>query len=267
METTYLADLFGLAGRVALITGAAGGLGEAIAEGLSRLGARVVVADLDGDAATNLAKRLAGEGRQALAVGVDVADRASVEAAMQAAIDRFGSLDILVNCAAIAIPSAALELSEENWQRLLEVNLKGTFLACQAAGQIMVRQHRGAIVNFASTAAMFGQAKSLGYSVSKAGVIELTRTLAVEWGPYGVRVNAVAPGVFATPMHKFVSERNPAFFERFLKGTPLCRFGRPEEMVGVVAFLASEASAMITGQLFPVDGGFTAGGFSGVPEV
>ncbi|MCL4534913.1 MAG: SDR family oxidoreductase [Chloroflexi bacterium] len=245
-----------------MVTGGASGLGREIALGLSRLGAAIAVADVNGQGAREVSEAILQRGGRGLAVAVDVTDRVQVDAAVQATVDRFGSLDILVNCAAIGRPGFAIDYPEEAWQTVLDVNLKGTLLACQAAGQVMTQRGFGRIVNFASTAGTFGQPKALAYSVSKAGVVQLTRTMAVEWGPYGVRVNAIAPGVFLTPMHERAKAANPAFFARFLSGSPLGRFGRPDEIVGVVAFLAARASDMITGQLIVVDGGFSAGGYT-----
>ncbi|MCL4466747.1 MAG: SDR family oxidoreductase [Chloroflexi bacterium] len=262
MDEGYIAELFGLNDRVVLVTGAGSGLGEATAIGLARLGAAVAAVDLDAEGARRVAERVEAEGGKALWLQVDVARRPQVEAAVQQTLARWGALDVLVNCAGVLAGGYAAELSEEQLQKALDVNLKGTLFACQAAGRAMTERGGGSIVNFASTAALFGQPNSLAYSVSKAGVIQLTRTLAVEWGPKGVRVNCVAPGVFVTPMHVRVNERRPDFFARFLERSPLGRFGQPEEIVGTVAYLAGKGSSMVTGQLIPIDGGYTAGGYS-----
>jgi len=248
--------LFSLEGRTAIVTGAASGLGRAIAVGLGDAGAFVIAADLPGSATDETAEEI-GSGRS-LAVDVDVTRRGEVEAMVERAVGRRGRLDVLVNSAGIGARGSAEDYPVDLWDRVLAVNLTGTFNCCQVAGSRMLAAGAGSIVNVASIGGLVGWAGSLGYQASKGGVVQLTRTLAVEWAPRGVRVNAIAPCTFETAVVARQREAEPDLYPAMLARIPLGRFGMPGEMVGPTLFLASDAAAMVTGHILTVDGGYTA---------
>jgi NAD(P)-dependent dehydrogenase (short-subunit alcohol dehydrogenase family) len=249
---------FILEGRTALITGAAGGLGAAIARGLARAGVRVALTDLEEDRLLALQEEIAGWGGVALSRRTNVTASADVAGAVAAVVQAWGRLDILVNCAGITLRRPATEFSEEEWDRIIAVNLKGTWLCCQAAGRVMIEQGSGRIINMASIGGLVGLPMSVAYCAGKGGVVQITRTLAVEWAPYGVTVNAIAPCTFETPMVQKVLEAEAAYRDRVISRIPLGRMGQPEEVVGTVLYLAGPASAMMTGHVIALDGGYTA---------
>ncbi len=246
---------FGLERRVVMVTGAASGIGRATALALAAQGARVAVADMNGDAARTVA---GGIGDDALAVTFDVRDAAATQAAMQAATDRFGALDGLVCSAGTSRAAPAEALGAADWDLVIDSNLKGSFLSAQAAAAGMIRAGRGSIVLISSLNGRGGHPGRAHYCASKAAVEGLTRDLACEWGRHGVRVNAVAPNVTDTPLvranlpERFVSD---VIIDR----TPLGRMARPEEIADSCLFLLSDAAAYITGIVLPVDGGISAG--------
>jgi NAD(P)-dependent dehydrogenase (short-subunit alcohol dehydrogenase family) len=252
-------DLFALQGRVAIVTGGSVGLGRQMAEGLAEMGADLVLCARKKERAQQAADDLRKHGVRALAVGCDVSQPGEVRSLVEAALAEFGRLDVLVNNAGTAWGSPAEDMKPEHWHKVVETNLTGTFLCAQAAGQVMIRQGGGAIVNIASVAGLGGAPPDLlqacGYQASKGGVLALTRGLACEWARHGVRVNAIAPGWFPTDMSRKAMERRE---ERLLAGIPLNRFGGGDDLKGAVAFLASPASAYVTGQVLVVDGGQSA---------
>ncbi len=264
------AGLFRLDGRVAVVTGAASGLGHSVAAGLAAYGAIVVGGDIDDTGLETTVQRIRGEGGTAIGVHCDVSDEASVEGLFARLDSEFGRIDILVNDAfmpPIRVVPEAFKL--DAWERTLRVNLTGYFLCARAAGQRMIaRGQGGSIVNIGSIAGSSAMGRgNFVYSVSKHGVVGLTRELAIEWARHRIRVNAVLPSQFLTPPVKTWIEGQPdpaGFTSDLLRGIPLDRLGDPEgDMVGPVVFLASDAAAMVTGVLLPVDGGnlaFNAGG-------
>lgn len=238
--------------RVAVVTGAAHGLGLADAERLAAGGYTVVVADLDADAAARAAERLGGG---AIAVPVDVADPVAVDRLFARVDAELGRLDVLVNNAGISYPEPTVDVTEERWHRMLEIHLGGTFRCSRGAYPLLARQG-GAIVNVSSIAAILGAGKRASYSAAKGGIAALTRDLAMEWAPDGIRVNAVAPGVIETEILTENIERGLLDPSAFHARIPLRRLGRPDEIAEAVYFLA-ETATYVTGQVIVVDGGFT----------
>jgi 3-oxoacyl-[acyl-carrier protein] reductase len=242
-----------LPGRVAIVTGAARGIGFAIAERLSTAGAHVVVADISEDGATAAAERLREGGGKAAGVAADVTSPDEARAMVERAIDAFGAVDILVNNAGITGRDAPLwETTDEDWEKVLGLNLTGVFYCCRAVVSHMRERGSGAIVNVASISGKEGNPNMIPYSVSKAGVICLTKALAKEVIHDGVRVNAVAPGVIETPL---LDQLQPEAIEYMRSKVPMGRMGSPEEVAAVVHFLASDAASFVTGQCYDVSGG------------
>jgi acetoin reductase-like protein len=252
-----------LADKVGIVTGGGRGIGRGIALELARQGAHVVVADLDFKAAGEAAAEIAASGRQSLALAVDVTVRSAVDAMVDSAIRRLGRLDILVNNAGVVSLRPLLEVTEEEWDQLFAVNLKGVLFGIQAAGRVMVQQRSGRIVNLSSIGAKRGSGLMAAYCASKAGVISLTRSAALALASYSITVNAVCPGVVETPMWERVStaqghyEGRPAEEVRRRRQAeiPLGRGETPEDVARVVAFLASDDAAYMTGQALNVCGG------------
>jgi gluconate 5-dehydrogenase len=250
-------DLFRLDNQTAIVVGGAGGLGAAIARGLAEAGAAVAIADANEGGAKQVADGLLAAGRRALAVAVDVADAGSVEAMAGEVESRLGPVDVLVNSAGITHRSPAAEFPEAQWHRVIAVNLTGVFLASQAVGRRMIGRRRGRIINIASIAGELGLPGTIAYSASKGGVVQLTRALAVEWAPHNVRVNAIAPSWFSTNIGDLI-HREPDYEARAMRRVPMGRMGQPDELVGAALYLASDASAMVTGHILAVDGGTLA---------
>jgi NAD(P)-dependent dehydrogenase (short-subunit alcohol dehydrogenase family) len=251
--------LFDLSGKVALVTGGSRGLGEEIAQGLAEAGASLMLVARGEPGLTAAANRLRESGSRCEATVCDAADPATVHAAVERTVELFGSIDILVNNAGTAWGAPAQDMPLEKWHAVLGTNLTGPFLFCQAAARHMLARRSGAILNVASLAglrAMPANLPAAGYVASKGALIALTRQLAAEWGPYGIRVNAIAPGFFPSRMTEKALRQWQSEIER---GIPLGRIGRPGELKGAAVFLLSEAASYITGQTLAIDGGTTAG--------
>lgn len=261
-------NLFDLGGRVAVVTGAASGLGQAIALGLARYGADIAAADINDDGLADTVAQITALGRKATATHCDISSAADVDA-LFAAVDRdFGRVDILINDPFTLARYKPEDLSLDDWNRVMSVNLTGYFLCAQAAGKRMIAQgDGGSIVNISSVggSAALGRG-NFAYSVTKGGLNAFTRELAVEWAQHNIRVNAIAPVQMLSPaVKKWLSDpkTDRALPDRLISGIPLGRFGQPEDVVGPVIFLVSDAAAFVTGTLLPVDGGnlaFNAGG-------
>ena len=249
-------DLFDLEGKIAVVTGASRGLGKAMAIGLAKAGADVVVTDiLDTSETVSEIKKL---NRESLGLVVDVSNKSDIEAMVKKIRDKFGIIDILVNNAGILRIGDAEVIDKDDWDKVLQVNLTGQFLCAQAVGREMIKQKTGSIINIASIAGLGGYASSVPYSASKAGVILMTKTLAVEWGKHNVRVNTICPGVFATDMtDSYLKDKQ--FKDMIQNKVPLGRHAKPDELVGTVVYLASKASDYMTGHALVIDGGWTAG--------
>jgi NAD(P)-dependent dehydrogenase (short-subunit alcohol dehydrogenase family) len=250
-------DLFRLDGQTAVVTGGAGGLGAAMARGLAEAGAAVAIADANARQAERVAGDIAKAGGRAIAVTVDVADRASVERMAGEVEGRLGPIEVLVNSAGITHRSPAADFPEAEWHRVIAVNLTGVFLGCQIVGRRMLARRRGRIVNIASIAGQIGLPGTVAYAASKGGVVMLTRALAVEWAPHNVRVNAIAPSWFESNIGDLI-HREPGYAERAMRRVPVGRMGAPDELIGAALYLASDASSMVTGHVLAVDGGTLA---------
>lgn len=250
--------LFGLEGRVAIVTGGSVGLGRQMAEGLAEMGANLVLCARKKERCEQAAEELSSFGVKTLALACDVKDSASIQAVVDAAVNEFGRLDILINNAGTSWGATVEDMTLEQWNKVLTTNLTGTFLFAQAAGKVMVPQRSGKIINIASVAGMKGsppEFSAIGYSSSKGGVLTFTRDLAWKWGLHNVQVNAISPGWFPSDMSARMIELHK---DRFLEAIPLKRFGGPEDLKGAAIFLASRASDYVTGQNLIVDGGQTA---------
>nr|WP_067928874.1 beta-ketoacyl-ACP reductase [Alicyclobacillus shizuokensis] len=243
--------------RVAVVTGAARGIGAATAKRLAADGAKVAVLDLRKEACQDTVNAISAAGGHALAVGCDVRDAQQVEAAMQQVVARWGRLDILVNNAGIIRDNLLFRMSEDDWDMVMNVHLKGAFLCSRAAQRYMVEQRYGKIVNTSSTSAL-GNRGQANYATAKAGLQGFTRTLAIELGPFNINVNAVAPGFIVTDMTRAAAERVGMSFEEFeraaIERIPLRRAGKPEDVANVVAFLVSDEASYVSGQVIYING-------------
>jgi NAD(P)-dependent dehydrogenase (short-subunit alcohol dehydrogenase family) len=251
-------NLFNLPGRVALITGGAGGLGRAIAQGLAASGARVAIGDIDTGSAEVAAAEINAQGGTALALPLDVTDARTIQAAVDLLCKEFGRIDILVNSHGLTKRMPSEDLPEAEWDRVIAVNLKGLFLCCQIVGRVMLQQRNGSIINLASIGGLVALPMSAAYCASKGGVVQLTRTLGVEWASRGVRVNAIAPCSVDTPLVQRVLSAEPEYRSRVIEKIPVGRIAEPNDMVGAALFLASDASVMVTATVLSVDGGYVA---------
>ena len=252
----HVNELFSLKGKVAIVTGGGRGLGEQIAEGFAEAGANVVVCSRKLEACEEVSHKLKNLGVESLALKCDITNPEEVKNVVQQTLEKFGRIDILVNNSGASWGAPAEEMPLEAWQKVINVNVTGTFLMSQAAGKVMLEQGSGKIINIASVAGLKGSnpkyMDAIGYNASKGAVITFTKDLAAKWGPRGIYVNAIAPGFFPTKMSKGLLEKGG---QGILEGTPLRKFGSDSDLKGVAVFLAAPASDYITGDTVVVDGG------------
>ncbi|MBQ4869352.1 SDR family oxidoreductase [Priestia megaterium] len=255
----HIKDLFDLTGKTAIITGGGRGLGEQMAEGLAEAGANIVLCSRKKEACQQVADRLATTGVKTLALACDISQPEDIKNVVHQTIEKFGRIDILINNSGATWGAPVEEMPLEAWQKVMNINVTGTFLMSQEAGKEMIKQKAGKIINIASIAGLGGTdpqyMDTIGYNTSKGAVITFTKDLAVKWGQHNIQVNAIAPGFFPTKMSGAIMEQGKGYF---LSQTPLKRFGSDADLKGAAVFLASAASNYITGDILTVDGGVHA---------
>jgi NAD(P)-dependent dehydrogenase (short-subunit alcohol dehydrogenase family) len=256
----YLENLFGLSGLVAVVTGAASGIGRGIAEGYARAGAQVALLDVNAAQVEAAASQIGSEDHDVAPFVCDISSADAVRSTTAAIIERFGKIDILVNNAGIGMRSPAELMTDEQWTTVLNINLTGAFYLCREVGSHMIaRQIQGRIINMASITAVVGvETGNANYAATKGGLVAMSRSLALEWAKHGILVNAIAPSHTRTPLIEALMERQPETRRYFENNIPLGRLGEVNDIVGAAIFLASNASGFITGHLLLVDGGHTA---------
>lgn len=249
-------DLFKLKGKTAIVTGGGRGLGAQIAEGFAEAGANVVICSRNIDTCMEMSERLNSLGVESMALACDITKQEDVKKVIEETVKRFGTIDILVNNSGATWGAPVIDMPIEAWEKVINVNVTGTFLMCQEAGKVMIEQKAGKIINIASVAGFGGTdpryMDTIGYNTSKGAVITFTKDLAVKWGQHNINVNAIAPGFFPTKMSKGLIEQGGV---RILESTPLNRLGSDEDLKGAALFLASKASDFVTGDILIVDGG------------
>ena len=254
---SYISDLFNLDGKVVAITGAGGHLCSEMARGFAMSGCCLAILDLRPDKAIAVEEELRDLGcHNVISMPIDVAEKDQHVKVLNSIVSRFGKVDVLVNGAGINSPTPFFDISLEQWRSVIDSQLTGTFLGCQVFGEHMVANQSGSIINISSASAGPPLSKAFAYSVSKAGILNLTQNLGREWGQQGVRVNAIRPGFFPTEWNRknFIT---PQREQSILSHTPMARFGHPNELVGAILWLASDASSFVTGSEVSVDGGFS----------
>jgi len=251
-------DLFDLSGKVAIVTGTSRGLGQYFATALARAGADLVITSRKLSALTEFKKEIESLGRKALPVQLDVLSQSDIENMVRVAVKEYGKIDILVNNAGMNIRKPTTEVTQQDWDAVLDTNLKGSFFCTQAVAKEMIKRKYGRIINIGSCTCVFGMEGIAAYCASRGAILSMTRTLAAEWGKYGVTVNVLAPGWFKTAQNA-VLYQNKDWVNYITSRIPLNRVGQPHDLDGAVVFLASDASEYITGQMLLIDGGFTTG--------
>ncbi|HSZ61977.1 MAG TPA: glucose 1-dehydrogenase [Terriglobales bacterium] len=252
-------NILSLAGKIAVVIGGTSGIGRTLSLGVADAGADVIASARRQEQVEETAAEIERRGRQTLRIRSDVCNRASLEQLLAATLQRFGKVNILINCAGKIKRTPTLTMPEDEWAAILDTNLTGTLRACQIFGRHMLERGYGRIVNIASLNSFVALSEVAAYAASKAGVVSLTRSLAVEWSKKGVTVNAIAPGVIRTGLNAELLDNTPRGQELLLR-TPMGRFGRTEELVGAAVYLSSDAASFVTGQTLVVDGGFLSSG-------
>ncbi|MDI7260118.1 MAG: glucose 1-dehydrogenase [Thermodesulfobacteriota bacterium] len=253
-----LISMFQLTGKRAMVTGASRGIGEAVAKGFAKAGADLILVSRNLSALEKVAKEIECYGRKALPVSADIGNPEEIRGAVDSALKVFSRIDVLVNNAGISpVLKRAEEVTLKEWEEIVRVNLTGTFLFCQAVGEVMIKQGGGKIINIASVGAVVAFPRQIAYCAAKGGILQLTKVLAIDWARYNIQVNAIGPAYLETKLTKGMRE-SKVISEDLLRRTPMGRFGKPEEIVGAAIYLASDASSYVTGQTLFVDGGWLA---------
>jgi NAD(P)-dependent dehydrogenase (short-subunit alcohol dehydrogenase family) len=250
-------DIFDLSGKVAIVTGGNQGIGLAISRGLAEAGAAVIIANRRAEEGKQTAESLKKDGLNVISIPIDVCDEASIAEMVSNVVENLGKIDILVNNAGVIIRKAAEEVTREDWDYMMNINLRGVFFCCQLVGREMIKQKKGKIINISSDASQRATPERSVYATSKAGVSHLTRCLAVEWAKHNINVNAIGPGPTHTPLNKKYYEENPDKLQQTVQSIPMGRMGNTSDYIGAAVFLASEASNFMTGQTLLIEGGST----------
>ncbi|MHC4171724.1 MAG: SDR family NAD(P)-dependent oxidoreductase [Planctomycetota bacterium] len=251
-------DLFDLAGKVAIVTGTSRGLGQYFARALAKAGADLVITSRKLSSLTEFKQEIESLGKRALPVQLDVLSQSDIENMVQTTIKEYGKIDILVNNAGLNIRKPTTEVTSQDWDTVLDTNLKGSFFCAQAVAKEMIKRNYGRIISVGSCTCVFGMEGIAAYTASRGAILAMTRSLAAEWGKFGITVNVLAPGWFKTAQNAVLYE-NKEWVNYITERIPLNRPGQPHDLDGAVIFLASDASEYITGQMIMIDGGFTTG--------